>query len=98
MGGYSGECHIERFEGEGDGLNCPGHNFKQNDYRAGIYCEQCEGGNTYLIDTMRAYARAVWPSELHVHACEHARVCTCPSVCVRVCTHMHAQGCACVRV
>ena len=41
-----------------------------------LQCEQCEGGNT-----MRAYARASWPSEPHLHA--YARACA--GIRVRAC-------------
>ena len=54
------------------------------------------GGNTSFINTMRAYARAFWPSELHVHA--HARACACVYVCVRMSACLRIRACVCVYV
>ena len=59
---------------------------------------------------MRAYARAtqsnylpqcdlcegLWPSELHVHACVHARTYACVYMCA--CVHVRACVCACAYV
>jgi hypothetical protein len=54
------------------------------------------------LNAVRAYTRAFWPFELHVHACEHACVHACACVCVHArvytyaCTCMHV--CACMHV
>ena len=62
-------------------------------------CEQCEGGNTLLINTMRAYVRAFWPYELHLHAyaraCARTYACVCMCACVRVRACLCAYVCAC---
>jgi len=52
-----------------------------------------------LLNAMRAYARAFWPSKLHVHVLARGEpACVQAYACVRVCIHMHAHVCvyACV--